>query len=84
MQGEHLSGPLSSFARSPFGYNFTGFSFDSLYQSSIGDIFIMHFLKRSDTIFYAFSEEMAGGGGGDEFSLRFIIFLLHGLLCVFQ
>ena len=50
MQGEHLSGPLSyTFARSPFGYNFTGFSFDSLYQSSIGDIFIMHFLKRSDT-----------------------------------
>ena len=25
-----------------------------------------------------------GGGGGDEFSLRFIIFLLHGLLCVFS
>ena len=63
MQGEHLSGPLSyTFARSPFGYNFTGFSFGSLYQSSIGDIFIMHFLKRSDTIFYAFSEEMVGGG----------------------
>ena len=27
---------------------------------------------------------MGGGGGVDEFSLRFIIFLLHGLLCVFS
>ena len=27
---------------------------------------------------------MGGGGGCDELSLRFIIFLLHGLLCVFS
>ena len=39
-------------------------------------------IKRSAHLFYAFSENL-GGGGGDEFRLRFIIFLLHGLLCVF-
>ena len=35
-------------------------------------------------LFYAFSEILrgGGGGGGDEFSLQFIVFLLHGLLCV--
>ena len=38
-------------------------------------------IKHSDNLFYAFSEK---GGGGDEFSLRFIIFLLRGLFGVFQ
>ena len=44
--GVSLSGPLSyTFARFPFGFNFTNVSFDSLYQSSICDIFIIRLLS---------------------------------------
>ena len=40
----------------------------------------MQYIQSVVHIFYAFSK--IRGGGGDEFSLRFIVLLLHGLLCV--
>ena len=36
-------------------------------------------IKRGAHLFCAFNDNM--GGGVDGFSLRFIIFLLHGFLC---
>ena len=36
------------------------------------------------SVMHTFSENWGGGGGGKDVSLRFIIFLLHGLLCVFS
>ena len=42
----------------------------------------MHDIQSVVFLFYAFSEICGGGGGNDEFSLRFIILLLNGLLCV--
>ena len=41
----------------------------------------MQYYQSVVQLFYAFSE-IRGGGGGDEFSLLFIVLLLHGLLCV--
>ena len=41
------------------------------------------FYESVVTLLYAFSDKKRVGGG-DEFSLQFIIFLLHGLVGVFQ
>ena len=75
-QSKLLSVPLScTFVRSPFG----GVYHDSFYQRHFVHDF-MRYSKRSAYIFMLLVKSV--GGGGDEFCLRFILLLLHGLLCV--
>ena len=70
-----------AFARLPFGSNFTGVFYGSSYQGSFCDIFVI----LCSVMHASFMLLVNSGEGwvGDGFSLRFIIFLLHGLLCVF-
>ena len=53
-----------------------------LLQHSVIAFMFMCYTKRSAIL--RFLSEIGVGGGGDELSLRFIVFLLNGLFCVLQ
>ena len=75
--------PLLYFVRSPFtyGFNVTGVYYVFLSRYSVIAFMLSCSSKRSAIIRFLLN---LGGRGVDELSLRFIIFLLHGLYGIFR